>query len=126
DIAGYSSTGGTVMRTISPAPGGVPNPAFETYKNPSGPKVIDVGRNNPVAISSSVSPSRTRNTFPVNGVGSGLSVVFSRMYINPRLSKATPSTVVTPVTSVWRLPLGVTFSTFEEPFTIGNVFKLPT
>jgi hypothetical protein len=34
-----------VIRTISPKPiGGGPNPTFETYKSPSGPNVIAVGR----------------------------------------------------------------------------------
>src|SRR5207248_1304691 len=69
---------GIVILTISPRLGG-PNPQFETYRFPSGPKVIPVGRESPEAISSTLPEWFTRRTFPVPGVGKRWApVVFSR------------------------------------------------
>ena len=63
---------------------------------------------------------------PLPGVGKPAVVVFSSTYMRPRLSNATPSTVVTPPVTNCTEPLGVTRRIFEEPGTIGKVFRLPT
>ena len=42
---------GTVIRRIWPSPGvGPPKPRFDTYSAPSGPTVMAVGNDSPVAI----------------------------------------------------------------------------
>ena len=42
---------GTVIRRIWPSPGaGPPKPRLDTYSAPSGPRVIAVGNDSPVAI----------------------------------------------------------------------------
>ena len=89
-----------MILTTSPKPtGGGPKPTFETYSGPSGPKVIAVGTNNPVGISSRVSSSRTRSTFRVNGV-KGFPFVFlgckcaherRKLHPRPRSVQPTPS-----------------------------------
>jgi len=59
---------GIVIRTIWPLPAGAA-PQLETYRFPSGPKVIPVGTERPVATSS-MSPVRlSRTTLPRPGVG---------------------------------------------------------
>ena len=47
-------------------------------------------------------------------------------YMRPSLSNCTESTVVSPLTAVVTVPVGVIFSTLAEPFTTGNVLRLPT
>src|SRR5271169_2615064 len=67
-----------VILTTCPSPiGGGPKPTFETYRFPSGPNVMAVGKDSPVAISAYVWFSSIRKTFPVPGVGNGFPVVFS-------------------------------------------------
>ena len=49
----------------------------------------------------------TRTTRPVPGVGNGFPVVFSRTYILPQSSNATPSTVVRPRATIRTCPPGL-------------------
>src|SRR5260370_6630083 len=88
-----------LMRTICPAPGGAPKPMFETYRAPSGPKVIPVGNVRPVATVLSVPFPLTHTTWPepiTLGPRNPATVSGVRSYIRPRESHATPTTAVTP------------------------------
>ena len=58
------SFGLVAIRTICPAPGGAPKPMFDTYRAPSGPKVIPVGKVRPVATVLSVPLPLTHTTVP--------------------------------------------------------------
>jgi hypothetical protein len=70
-----------MIRTICPKPtGGGPNPTLETYNAPSGPNVMAVGNDNPVAISSNPS-SVTRKTTPVFAVGNAFPPVVSSYWV---------------------------------------------
>src|ERR1044071_2715328 len=68
----YSDTGGTLILRTSPNPTGGPNPTLETYRSPSGPNVIAVGRNKPSTIGSNSPESVILTTRPVKGVGNRL------------------------------------------------------
>ncbi len=74
-IASYGL--GTVTLTTCPCPAGNPKPLFETYKFPSGPNVIAVGSDNPVAIVVTECRPLILTITPVPGVGNGFPVVFS-------------------------------------------------
>src|SRR5947209_4521205 len=91
DHPGYSSG---VMRTIWPAPAGNPNPKLETYRRPSGPKVIAVGRASPPAITFEVPDGSKRRTRPMNGIGNPPAGLISSTYIRSLPSNTTPRTVV--------------------------------
>jgi hypothetical protein len=71
------SRGSSAIRTISPVPGAAA-PKFDTYKLPSGPKVMPVGNVRPVAASLIDPESLNRTTFPVPGAGFPGSVDSSR------------------------------------------------
>src|SRR5438034_4425173 len=100
-----------LIRTICPAPGtGTPKPLFETYRAPSGPKVIPVGNVRPVATVVSEPSPLTHTTWPepaAAGPGKPATVSVSKAYSRPRALKATPSTVVRPDAATLMLPLGV-------------------
>src|SRR5260370_10570569 len=101
-----------LIRTICPAPGtGTPKPLFETYRAPSGPKVIPVGNVRPVATVVSEPSPLTHTTWPevaaAPGPGKPATVSVSRAYSRPRPSNATPSTAVRPAAASLMLPLGV-------------------
>src|SRR2546425_869179 len=99
------------IRRICPAPApGTPKPTFETYRAPSGPKVIPVGNVRPVATVVSEPSPLTHTTWPVPaawGPGKPATVSVSRAYRRPRASNATPSTAVRPDAAALILPLGV-------------------
>src|SRR5260370_41457191 len=96
-----------LMRTICPAPGGAPKPMFETYRAPSGPKVIPVGNVRPVATVVSVPLPLTHTTWPevaaAPGPGKPATVSVSKAYRRPWASNATPSTAVRPAAATLML-----------------------
>jgi len=109
-LGGALSGALTSMRTTWPMPGGNPNPKFETYSLPSGPKVIAVGNVRPVATGSNVPLAVRRTTWPepaAAGPGKPGVVSVSRAYSRPWLSKLTHSTEVTPRPKTSICPLGV-------------------
>src|ERR1700751_820939 len=71
------SYGMVIFRTWPSPTGGGPKPTFETYKFPSGPKVMPVGKNRPVAMVVYLFFPSMRRIVPVFGVGYGFPVVFS-------------------------------------------------
>src|ERR1022692_927369 len=83
DIAPFQLLGlGSAIFSTCPNPiGGGPNPKFETYRFPSGPKVMAVGSDSadvlPLAINVYLFLPSTRRIWAVLGVGNGLPVVFS-------------------------------------------------
>src|SRR5260370_42235934 len=89
-----------LMRTICPAPGGAPKPMFETYRAPSGPKVIPVGNVRPVATVVSVPLPLTHTTWPAvaaaPGPGEPATVSASKADRRAGASNATPRTAGRP------------------------------
>src|SRR5437762_1083304 len=60
------------------------NPQLDTYRLPSGPMVMPVGRDNPVAITVILPDGSTSSTLPLPGVGKGAPAVISSTYIPSR------------------------------------------
>jgi hypothetical protein len=81
-----------VIFRIWPVPGGPPKPLTETYRLPSGPNVIAVGKFSPVVITVRW-PFLILMISPVAGAGPPLWTDISRTYSAPSGPNARPSTV---------------------------------
>ena len=116
----------TETLTTCPAPGGAPKPIFETYRFPSGPIVMPVGTERPLATVSTDPLGSTRTILPFPGAGKPGAALDSNTYMRSLESNTRPSTVVAPVASMWTCPAGLIFRILALPTSIGKVFRLPT